>query len=158
MAYFQHGNRFLPFDYTDDFLEAETMFERFKLFYPTGRPSINLTTSKTNSPINPLTAEWALRALTDFTLSNARRFYSSMGNPLDGKGLRKETPRMIVSQASPKSASKSIFIQASLFPCKKHDCMWAQMQLRNKHKTKPTTPRVIFRLLTVPSCEEGDFK
>ena len=23
----------------------------------------------------------------DFTLSNARRFYSSMGNPLDGKGL-----------------------------------------------------------------------
>ena len=36
---------------------------------------------------NPLTAEWALRALRDFTLSNARRFYSSMGNPLDGKGL-----------------------------------------------------------------------
>ena len=37
---------------------------------------------------DPLTAEWALRALIDFTLSNARRFYSSMGNPLDGKGLR----------------------------------------------------------------------
>ena len=37
---------------------------------------------------NPLTAEWAFRALIDFTLSNARRFYSSMGNPLDGKGLR----------------------------------------------------------------------
>ena len=37
--------------------------------------------------INPLTAEWALRALIDFTLSNAKRFYSSMGNPLDGKGL-----------------------------------------------------------------------
>ena len=36
---------------------------------------------------NPLTAEWALRALIDFTLSNARRFYSSMVNPLDGKGL-----------------------------------------------------------------------
>jgi len=36
---------------------------------------------------NPLTAEWALRALINFTLSNARRFYSSMGNPLDGKGL-----------------------------------------------------------------------
>ena len=29
-----------------------------------------------------------LRALIDFTLSNARRFYSSMGNLLDGKGLR----------------------------------------------------------------------
>ena len=40
------------------------------------------------NPFNPLTAEWALRALVDFTLSNARRFYSSMGNPLDGKGLR----------------------------------------------------------------------
>ena len=38
--------------------------------------------------INPLTAELALRALIDFTLSNARRFYSSTGNPLAGKGLR----------------------------------------------------------------------
>ena len=37
---------------------------------------------------NPLTAEWVLRALTDLTLSNARRFYSSMGNLLDGKGLK----------------------------------------------------------------------
>ena len=37
--------------------------------------------------INPLTAELVLRALIDFTLSNARRFYSSMGNPLAGKGL-----------------------------------------------------------------------
>ena len=26
-------------------------------------------------------------ALIDFTLSNARRFYSSMGNPLGSKGL-----------------------------------------------------------------------
>ena len=39
------------------------------------------------NPFNPLTAEWALRALIDFTLSNARRFYSSVGNSLDGKGL-----------------------------------------------------------------------
>ena len=37
--------------------------------------------------LNPLTAEWALKALIDFTLSNAGRFYLSMGNPLDGKGL-----------------------------------------------------------------------
>ena len=37
--------------------------------------------------LNPLTPDWALRALIDFTLSNARRFYSSMGKPLDGKGL-----------------------------------------------------------------------
>ena len=47
-----------------------------------------LVTLKTwNVPINPLTAEWALRALIDFTQSNVRRFYSSIGNPLDGKGL-----------------------------------------------------------------------
>ena len=39
--------------------------------------------------LNPLTAEWALRALIDFTLSNARRFYSSTGDPLDGKGFRR---------------------------------------------------------------------
>ena len=31
-----------------------------------------------------------LRALIDFTLSNARRFYSSMGNLLDRKGLRQD--------------------------------------------------------------------
>ena len=40
---------------------------------------------------NPLTAEWALRALIDFTLSNTRRFYSSMGNPLAMKGFKNET-------------------------------------------------------------------
>ena len=37
--------------------------------------------------LNPFPFEWVLRALIDFTLSNARRFYSSMGNLLDGKGL-----------------------------------------------------------------------
>ena len=37
--------------------------------------------------IKPFPFEWVLRALIDFTLSNARRFYSSMGNLLDGKGL-----------------------------------------------------------------------
>ena len=40
--------------------------------------------------INSLTAEWALRALMDFFLSNARRFYSSIGNPLAEKGLKSE--------------------------------------------------------------------
>ena len=39
-------------------------------------------------PINPFPFEWVLRALIDFTLSNARRFYSSMGNLLDRKGLK----------------------------------------------------------------------
>jgi len=43
---------------------------------------------KSTAYVNPLTAELALRALIDFTLSNARRFYSSRGNPLAGKGLR----------------------------------------------------------------------
>ena len=39
------------------------------------------------------TAEWALRALIDFThdQSIARRFYSSMGKPLDGKGVTNHT-------------------------------------------------------------------
>ena len=34
-----------------------------------------------------LTAVGALRALIDFTLSNARQFYPSMGSPLAVKGL-----------------------------------------------------------------------
>ena len=38
--------------------------------------------------LNPFPFEWVLRALIDFTLSNARRFYSAMGNLLDRKGLR----------------------------------------------------------------------
>ena len=53
---------------------------------PLGRERVNNV--KNYVPINPLTAEWALRALIDFTLSNVRRFYPSMENPLDGKGLK----------------------------------------------------------------------
>ena len=67
--------------------------------FPDGHPSIHqphltgLNFGAQTGPFeatffNPLTAEWALRALIDFTLSNARRFYSSKGNPLDGKGSR----------------------------------------------------------------------
>ena len=44
---------------------------------------------------SPFPAEWVLRALIDFTLSNARRFYSSMGNPLDGKGLEPKNVRTL---------------------------------------------------------------
>ena len=51
-----------------------------------GRERVN--NAKSYLPINPLTAKWVLKALKDFTLSNARRFYSSMGKPLDGKGLK----------------------------------------------------------------------
>ena len=41
------------------------------------------------SPFNPSVFVSALMTLIDFTLSNARRFYSSMGNPSDTEGLRK---------------------------------------------------------------------
>ena len=51
-------------------------------------PRSHLRTKSMIKDINPFTAEWALRALRDFTLSNARRFYSSTGNPLAGKGLK----------------------------------------------------------------------
>ena len=40
---------------------------------------------------NALTAVGALRAPIDFTLSNARRFYSSMGNPLAVKELSRKS-------------------------------------------------------------------
>ena len=53
---------------------------------PFGREMVNHV--KYYVAINPLTADRSLRTLIDFTLSNARRFYSSMGNPLDGKGLK----------------------------------------------------------------------
>ena len=33
--------------------------------------------------------------LIDFTMSNARRFYSSMGNPLAVKGLKLVTPKYL---------------------------------------------------------------
>ena len=39
---------------------------------------------------NPSVSVSALMTLIDFTLSNARRFYSSKGNPSDTKGLRTE--------------------------------------------------------------------
>ena len=39
---------------------------------------------------NALTAVGALMTLIDFTLSIARRFHSSMGNPLAVKGLKSQ--------------------------------------------------------------------
>ena len=41
------------------------------------------------SGLNALTNVGALRIVIDFTLSNARRFYSSVGNPLAVKGSTK---------------------------------------------------------------------
>ena len=53
---------------------------------PLGQERVNNV--KSYVPINPFPSKWVLRALIDFTLSNARRFYSSMGNLLDRKGLK----------------------------------------------------------------------
>ena len=50
------------------------------------------------SASNRVRSGFEIRALIDFTLSNARRFYSSMGNLLDAKGL------------SAKAFSKQLFI------------------------------------------------
>ena len=50
----------------------------------------NLTTNKDDKikVLNALTAAGTLMTLIDFTVSNARRFYSSIGNPLAVKRLK----------------------------------------------------------------------
>ena len=53
-----------------------------------------------NTQLNPLIRSiGALMTLIDSTLSNARRFYSSMGNPLDIKGLKGEAVEEPLSRA-----------------------------------------------------------
>ena len=44
----------------------------------------------------------------DFTLSNARRFYSSMGNPLAGKGLKLGDDKITVNFVRPRTQAWSI--------------------------------------------------
>ena len=63
---------------------------------------------------NPFPSKWVLRALIDFTLSNARRFYSSMGNLLDRKGLRHST------MSSRKFRPKVIRLHLTLTPWGDH--------------------------------------
>ena len=46
----------------------------------------SLAKSRSTQPLNPFTPK---SDFIDFTLSNARRFYSSKGNPLGVKGLKK---------------------------------------------------------------------
>ena len=41
--------------------------------------------------LNPSLSVTALMTLVDFTLSNAKRFYSSMANPSDTEGLRRNS-------------------------------------------------------------------
>ena len=52
-----------------------------------------------NTELNPLRSVGALITLIDFTLSNARRFYSSMGNPSDMKGLKGKAAEEPLSRA-----------------------------------------------------------
>ena len=60
--------------------------------------------------LNALTAVGALMTLIDFTLSNARRFYSSIGNPLGGKGLITLTLCMcILVSSNPLKAYRHVF-------------------------------------------------
>ena len=82
--------------------------------------------------VNPLTAEWALRALIDFTVFNARRFYSSMGNPLDGKGLTASVHLNDVFSMKPLtegySVSSRIFIAVlHLYSTRGDTKMWAKI-------------------------------
>ena len=95
---------------------------RERLLSRSRRPEINmrtllsvfcfLLTSLSGDELNPLTSEWALRALIDFTLSNARGFYSSMGNPLAGKGLTEGGGLLVYPEISLKlSPSISITLQ-----------------------------------------------
>ena len=56
------------------------------IFHPY-RENRNIVVELVQKPLNPLVSVSAVMTLIDFTLSNARRFYSSMGNPLDTEGL-----------------------------------------------------------------------
>ena len=52
-------------------------------------------------------------ALMDFTLSNARRFYSSMGNPLGVKGLttwKANVPVNIIDASRVKKSVSFMFV------------------------------------------------
>ena len=69
--------------------------------------------------LNPFPFEWVLRALIDFTLSNARRFYSSMGNLLDGKGLRVKK-----SQTRSKSIWLFLFLPVVALSSKQTKIWW----------------------------------
>ena len=52
------------------------------IFSGNEQQKVYVSINNVNVLINAFTAVGALRALIDFTLSNAKRFYSSMGNPL----------------------------------------------------------------------------
>ena len=56
------------------------------IFHPY-RENRNIVVELVQKPLNPLVSVSAVMTLIDFTLSNARRFYSSMGNPSDTEGL-----------------------------------------------------------------------
>ena len=93
---------------------------------PLGVKGLTTSSPKTYVPINPLipnSAKWHLEILLcltpgDFTLSNARRFYSSMENPLGVKGLTTSSPKTYVpiNPLIPNSAKWHLEILLCLTP------------------------------------------
>jgi len=79
--------------------------------FPSGQPQRPLLASHSFRLVSALTAVGALMTLIDFTLSNARRFYSSMGNPLAVKGLEDSEPsEPLISSESEESQLASLQI------------------------------------------------
>ena len=88
--------------------------------------------------LNPSVSVSALMILIDFTLSNARRFYSSMGNPSDTEGLMSK--QSIEKLNSRKSIPGNESQQLNIFLLKKNvspvmtllslQRLWLQKQLR----------------------------
>ena len=65
-------------------------FQRYCIFlYYANKESDGIICCPSKTVINPFTPK---SDLIDFTLSNARRFYSSKGDPLGEKGLKDYLP------------------------------------------------------------------
>ena len=63
--------------------------------YTQGNKSVVYLLVFTLSCFNPSVSVSALMTLIDFTLSNATRFYSSMGNTSDTEGLNKSSKKLL---------------------------------------------------------------
>ena len=71
-----------------------------------------------STSFNAFTAVGALMTLIDFTLSNARQFYSSMGNPLAVKGLMNGQRRRSRVETGPSQS------QVLVMPVTFNSCHW----------------------------------
>ena len=87
--------------------------------------------------LNPFPFEWVLRALIDFTLSNARRFYSSMGNLLDGKGLTSRCFPLRLSRTYPFVKLGPSFVFRLFLWLRLHNCFSLLLEyiVNNAHLT-----------------------